>query len=114
MRVSATPVKASAMASSRNPLQIQVAKHDRWETAQSKYASGVLSPNPLRLLITGPSGSGKTQLVIDLLTRIQAGCYQRIYIFSPSVHVDSVWQIVKDYVYKTMGVDENEKCFFDT
>ena len=103
------------MVSSRsNPLQIQVAKHDRWETAQSKYASGVLSPNPLRLLITGPSGSGKTQLVVDLLTRIQAGCYQRIFVFSPSVHLDSVWQVVKDYVHKTMGVDENEKCFFDT
>jgi Cdc6-like AAA superfamily ATPase len=102
------------MVSSRNPLQIQVAKHEQWETAQSKHASGVLSPNPTRLLITGPSGSGKTQLVIDLLTRIQAGCYQRIFVFSPSVHLDSVWQIAKDYVYKTMGVDENEKCFFDT
>ena len=102
------------MPSSRNPLQIQVAKHDQWETAQSKYANGVLNPNPLRLLITGPSGSGKTQLVIDLLTRIQAGSYQRIFIFSPSVHVDSVWQVVKDHVYKKMGVDASEKCFFDT
>lgn len=115
MRVSATPVKAKHMVSSKsNPLQIQVAKHDRWETAQSKYASGVLSHNPLRLLITGPSGSGKTHLVVDLLTRIQAGCYQRIFVFSPSVHLDSVWQVVKDYVHKTLGVDENEKCFFDT
>ena len=114
MSASGNNVKATVMVSSRNPLQIQVANHDRWETAQSKYASGVLSPNPLRLLITGPSGSGKTQLVVDLLTRIQAGCYQRIFVFSPSVHLDSVWQVVKDYVYKSMGVDEIEKCFFAT
>ena len=33
---------------------------------------------------------------------------------SPSVHLDSAWQPVKDYVHKVMGVPEEEECFFDT
>ena len=66
------------------------------------------------MLITGPSGSGKTQLAVDTCTRIYAGCFERIYVFSPSVHLDSAWNPVKDYVYKTMGVPEEEQCFFDT
>ena len=60
-----------------------------------------------------PSGSGKTQLVVDLLTRIYAGSWERIYVFSPSVHLDSVWNVVKDHVRKT-GVPADEKCFYDT
>ena len=101
--------------SKKNPLQIQVAKHDRWETQQprSEFAD-VVPPVPCRLLVTGPSGSGKGILTVDLLTRIYAGCFQRIIVLSPSVHLDSAWQPVKDYVHKTMGVPEEEQCFFDT
>ena len=103
------------MASSKNPLKVQVAKHDRWETQQprSEFAN-VVPPTPCRLLITGPSGSGKGILTLDLLTRIYAGCFQRIIVLSPSVHLDSAWQPVKDYVHKVMGVPEEEQCFFDT
>ena len=104
-----------AMASSQtNPLKIQVAKHDRWETQQprSEFAD-VAPPTPCRLLITGPSGSGKGILTVDLLTRIYAGCFQRIIVLSPSMHLDSAWQPVKDYVHKVMGVPEEEECFLD-
>ena len=87
------------MASSKgNPLAIQVAKHDQWVTRQPKIGEGILAPTPARILITGPSGSGKTQLVVDILTRLYAGAFERIYVFSPSVHLDSVWNVVKDYV----------------
>jgi hypothetical protein len=102
------------MASSHaNPLAIQVAKHDQWETAQPKLGEGILPPTPARVIITGPSGSGKTQLVVDLLTRLYGGAFERIYVFSPSVHLDSVWNVVKAYVRDTMGVPEDEECFFD-
>ena len=101
------------MVSSKNPLQIQVAKHDQWETKQPRIGADVVPSTPCRMLITGPSGSGKTQLVVDLLTRIYAGSWERLFCFSPSIHLDSAWQPVKDYVHKTMGVPEDEKCFFD-
>lgn len=32
---------------------------------------------------------------------------------SPSVHLDSAWQPVKDYVHTVMGVPEEEECFLD-
>jgi hypothetical protein len=102
------------MASSTNPLKIQIAKHDQWETKQPRVGADVIPPVPVRLLVTGPSGSGKTQLIVDMLTRLYAGCFERIYVFSPSVHLDSVWSVVKDHVEQVMGVPESEKCFFDT
>ena len=102
------------MASSNaNPLAIQVAKHDQWETKQPKLGEGILPPTPARVIITGHSGSGKTQLVVDLLTRLYAS-HERVFVFSPSVHLDSVWNVVKTYVRDEMGVPEDEECFFDT
>lgn len=93
---------------------IRPPKHDEWSTRQPRLGAGVVAPTPCRYLACGPSGSGKTVWLADCLTRIYAGCFQRIYVFSPSVHLDSIWQPVKDYVYKTMGVPEDEQCFFDT
>ena len=103
------------MAWSKKPLKVQVAKHDQWETQQPRsQIADVVPPTPCRILITGPSGSGKGILTLDLLTRIYAGCFQRIIVVLPSVHLDSAWQPVKDYVHKVMGVPEEEECFFDT
>ena len=73
----------------------------------------VLPPLPCRILVTGPSGSGRTQLAVDMLTRLYDGCFERIYVFPPSVHLDSVWTVAKDHV-KAMGIPEEEQCFFDT
>ena len=51
-------------------------------------------------------------MVVDLLTRIYAGSFERIYVFSHSVHLDSVWTVVKDHVHKLMGIPEEEEFFF--
>ena len=92
-------------------LQIQVPKHDQWTTKAPHLGDGL---NALRYLAVGPSGAGKTVWLVDCLTRIYAGSFSRIYVFSPSVHVDSIWAPVKDYVYKRMVVPTDEECFFDT
>ena len=98
----------------KNPLQIVVAPHDQWTTKQPSVGADVVPSTPCRVLITGPSGSGKTQLVVDMLTRIYKSSFERLYVFSPSVHLDSVWDVVKHHVHTTMGVPETEQCFFDT
>ncbi len=49
--------------------------------------------------------------MVDLLTRIYAGSFEHIYVFSPSVHLDSVWTVVKYYVHKIMGIQEECFCF---
>jgi len=71
-----------------------------------------LPPIPLRGLLLGPSGNGKTLALVNMLIRSYKGCFARIYIFSPSVDVDSAWLPVKKYVEQGLGVDpQKEKCF---
>lgn len=60
----------------------------------------------------GAVGSGERQLLVDMLTRIYAGSWERIYVFSPSVHLDSVWGVVKDHVHNVMGVLDEEQSIF--
>jgi hypothetical protein len=74
-----------------------------------------LPPTPIRGILLGPSAAGKTTVLIDLILRIYRGCWERIYVFSPSVDVDMAWKPVKEYVERTLGVDPSkEKCFFNT
>ena len=85
----------------------------QWETAGSALEH--LPATPIRGLLVGPSGSGKTVVLVDLILRLYRGAFERIYVFSPSVNIDSAWAPVKDYVEKEMRVDQQrEKCFFDT
>ena len=67
---------------------------------QSKY--DVVPNLPLRGILLAPSGSGKTVLLSSLILHVYRDCYERIYVFSPSGHVDQTWQAVKDYHEKIM------------
>ena len=42
------------------------------------------------------------------------GCFNRIYIFSPSVDIDHAWKPVKDYIAKKIKPHDGEKIYFDT
>jgi len=48
----------------------------------------------------------------DLILRHYRGCFERIFVFSPSVDIDSAWMPVKEYVRITLGVRDEEQCFF--
>jgi len=63
---------------------------------------------PLRGVILAPSGSGKTVLLANLILKIYKGCFERIYIFSPSVNVDQTWEAVKKYQADVMHVKETD------
>ena len=53
---------------------------------------------PMRSMLVGPSGSGKTVLLTNMILDIYKGCFSRVYIWSPSIEVDSTWKPVKDYI----------------
>ena len=74
---------------------------------QSKH--DIVPKLPLRGVILSPSGGGKTVLLSNLILNVYRDCYERIYIFSPSVHVDQTWQAVKDDQEKLMKVKETPK-----
>ena len=52
---------------------------------------------PMRSMICGPSGSGKTILLQNMILDIYKGCFNIIYIFSPSIDIDHTWNPVKKY-----------------
>ena len=63
---------------------------------QSKYK--IAAKLPMRSVILGPSGSGKTILLQSMITDIYAGCFEWIYVFSPSIDVDAAWEPVNKYI----------------
>ena len=61
---------------------------------QSKYE--IVGKLPIRHITLGPSGSGKTNLIVSLILDIYRDCFNRIYVFSPSINVDGNWEPVKN------------------
>ena len=69
---------------------------------------------PLRGVLLSPSGGGKSVLLANLISKVYRGCFERIYILSPSIDVDSTWVPVKKYIEDVMKVKEtdDEKLYF--
>ena len=94
-----------------NVPKIEPIKVTEYETKQSKYPHcGKL---PIRSIVLGPSGSGKTVLLTNLILDVYKGCFSRIYIFSPSINVDTTWGPVKKYIDDQEMCSKDEECFFD-
>lgn len=84
-----------------------------WSHKQSRFEH---APElPLRAILLGPSGVGKTVFLVSLILDIYPRCWERIYVVSPTVHLDSQWQRVKDYCRDVLKVpkDELDDCFMD-
>ena len=56
----------------------------------------------------GPSGAGKGIVLQNMIMDIYDKCFERVYIFSPSFHVDQTWLPVKEYLKKTINMKDNE------
>jgi hypothetical protein len=69
---------------------------------------------PFRFGLIGNSGAGKGCCMTDLLLRHYRGCFERIYLYSPSASIDKGWDPVRKYMSEEMGVDQSkEKTIFD-
>ena len=94
-------------------ISIKPIQTKQYEVKQSKFeACGKL---PIRSVILGPSGSGKTILLQNMIMNLYDKCFERIYIFSPSVNVDNTWEPVRNYIEDKMDAHETDqdKFYFD-
>ena len=81
--------------------------HDKFSCKQSQYE--MVSELPTRALIVAPSNSGKSVLLQNIILDIYRNCFERVYIFSPSIHIDSVWKPVLEYCKDTLNQYESDK-----
>jgi Poxvirus A32 protein len=93
--------------------KVEPAKSKEYSSKQSNYT--MCAKCPFRSIILGPSGSGKTILLQTMILDIYKGCFDRIYIFSPSVHLDHTWYPVKEYIKTHMKVEDSKEdpIYFD-
>ena len=97
-----------------NTPKITPPKVVEFNVRQSKYE--LLNKTlPTRAIVCAPSGSGKTVLLTNFILDIYRGCFSRIYIFSPSINVDSNWLSVKQYINNDLKLQETEddKFYYD-
>ena len=76
-------------------------KIPQYTCRQSRYPHA--PPLSLLGLCVGPSMSGKSNFLVKLVTEVYRhkdgnSCFERIYVFSPSVNVDPIWKPVKDMI----------------
>ena len=95
-----------------NVPKIEPIKCKEYTSKQSKY--DVVGKLPLRDIILGPSGAEKGILISNMILDIYKDCFDRIYLFSPSIEVDKTWKPVKEYIEKSLKVNpDKEKIYFD-
>ena len=101
-------------AASSDSSHLHIQQHPTPQYTQQQQKHDHLPTLPCRGLLVAPSGTFKTVALVDICVRIYRGCWNRIYVFSPSVNLDSAWLPVKKYAEHELGVDpQKEQCFFD-
>ncbi len=73
---------------------------------QSKHAH---TPKvPLCTILVAPGGYCKTVLLSSLILNIDGGCFERIFISSPSVDIDETWEPVEKHQSDDMNAIEKD------
>ena len=94
----------------------KVVVHRSKEWTVDQPAHEILPTLPMRIALLGPSGAGKTQLIQSMIidmyrTKSGKSCFSRIYIISPSVHVDPAWIPVNKLCQEMLRQEEKEEQF---
>ena len=85
-------------------------KTKNYHIKQSKY--DVVPKLPFKSIIYSPSGGGKTVLITNLIENVYRDCFERIYVFSPSINIDDNWKTTKQYLNSAINLGENEPSLF--
>ena len=64
------------------------------------------------MIAVASSTGGKSVLIQNLILKIYRGSFERIYIFSASIHVDDTWTAVKKYISDVMKVDAEKEQIY--
>ena len=86
---------------------ITLVKCKEFTSKQSKY--DVVGKLPLRDILLAPSGGGKKVLMSNMILDIYKDCFDRIYLFSPSIDVDKTWKPVKEYIEKSLKTKSRQR-----
>ena len=93
--------------------KIQPIQLTEYNCKQSKY-NDVVPKLPMRSMLVAPSGAGKPVLLTNMILDIYRDCFSRVYVWSPSINVDSTWKPVKDYIQNHIKPNDREKMYFDS
>lgn len=84
----------------------------QYEFKQSPYPQA--DKLPFRSIIVSASQGGKGILIQNLILKIYRGCFERIYIVSPTAHIDEAYKEVIRYIEKELKIDnKKEQYLFD-
>ena len=85
----------------------------QYEVKQSKYEQ--VPKLPCRSILVGSSSSGKGVVIQNLILDIYRDCFERIYLFSPSIFVDQTNKAITDYLDSKIQLSEDEpSLYYDT
>ena len=82
----------------------------QYEFKQSPYKQA--DKLPFRSIIVSASHRAvKVFLLHNLVLKIYRGCFERIYIVSPTAHIDKAYKEVIKYIQKDLNVDNKKEQF---
>ena len=80
-------------------------------TCKQGHYGDIVPKLPMRSVLVGPSGSGKTVRLTNMILDIYKGCFSRIYIWSPSIEVDSTWLPVRNHIRDHIKPNDRDMLF---
>ena len=90
---------------------ISVNKTKQYNIKQSKYGE-IVHTIPFKSVIYSPSHGGKSVLITNLIQDIYRDCFERVYIFSPSIEVDDNWRNTKKYLNEAIKISDDEPSLY--
>lgn len=86
----------------------------QYEFKQSQYPQADKLPFRSIIVSASQGGKGKGILIQNLILKIYRGCFERIYIVSPTAHIDEAYKEVIKYIEKELKIDnKKEQYLFD-
>ena len=81
----------------------------QYEFKQSPYPQA--DKLPFRSIIVSASQGGKGILIQNLVLKIYRDCFERIWVVSPTAHIDEAYKEVIKYIQKELNVDNKKEQF---